>query len=71
MTHVTPPPPTPTKPYKAIAGFVLTFLAALLATVQGRPTLEGMRLIDWFIVIGGALVSAGVVYGVTNPPTRR
>lgn len=57
-----------TKPYKAIAGFVLTFIAALIASIQGRPTLEGMGPVDWLIVVGGALVSAGVVWGVTNPP---
>ncbi len=57
-----------TKPYKAIAGFVLTFLASLLATIQGRTDLETMKLIDWCIVVGGALVVAGGVYGVTNPP---
>lgn len=57
-----------TKPYKAIAGFVLTFLAALIASIQGRPTLEGMGPVDWLIVVGGALVVAGGVYGITNPP---
>lgn len=57
-----------TKPYKALAGFVLTFLASLLATIQGRTDLETMKLIDWCIVIGGALVVAGGVYGITNPP---
>jgi hypothetical protein len=57
-----------TKPYKAIAGFVLTFLAALLATVQGRTDLDTMKVIDWCIVVGGALVVAGGVYGITNPP---
>jgi hypothetical protein len=57
-----------TKPYKAIAGFVLTFLASLLATIQGRTDLDTMKLIDWVIVVGGALVVAGGVYGITNPP---
>lgn len=59
---------TPTKPYKAVAGFVLTFLASLLATVQGRTDLDTMGAADWLIVVGGALVAAGAVYGITNPP---
>lgn len=60
---------TPTKPYKAIAAFVLTFIGALLATVQGRTDLDTMKPLDWLIVVGSALVTAGTVYGVTNPPT--
>lgn len=57
-----------TQPYKAVAAFFLTFLGALLATIQGRPDLESMKVIDWFIVVGSALVTAGAVYGITNPP---
>jgi hypothetical protein len=56
-----------TKPFKAAAAFVLTFLGTLLATIQGRTDLDTMRLIDWVIVVGSALVTAGTVYGVTNP----
>lgn len=59
---------TPTKPYKAVAGFVLTFLASLIATIQGRTDLDTMTALDWLIVAGGALVVAGTVYGITNPP---
>ena len=61
-------PTTPTRPYKAIAGFVLTFLGTFLATVQGRTDLDTMGVIDWLIVAGSALVVAGTVYGITNPP---
>lgn len=57
-----------TKPYKAVAGFVLTFLGTLIATVQGRTDLDSMKLIDWCIVVGSALVTAGAVYGISNPP---
>jgi uncharacterized membrane protein YcaP (DUF421 family) len=69
MSHLnhTPPPPTSTKPYKAIAAFLLTFVGALVATIQGRPSVEGMTVLDWVIVVGSALVTAGTVYGVTNP----
>lgn len=62
---------TPTQPYKAIAAFVLTFLGALIASIQGRPTLDGMHLVDWLIVIGSALVTAGATYQISNPPKRR
>ena len=57
-----------TQPYKAIAAFVLTFLGSLLATVQGRTNLDTMKPVDWVIVVASALVTAGAVYGVTNPP---
>ena len=57
-----------TKPYKAVAAFVLTFIGALLATVRGRTDLDTMKPLDWLIVVGSALVTAGTVYGVTNPP---
>ena len=58
----------PTQPYKAVAAFALAFVGALIASIQGRPDLDGMRVIDWLIVVGSALVTAGAVYGVTNPP---
>lgn len=59
--------PDPKRPWKAIGGFVLTFLGTLLATVQGRTDLETMKLLDWAIVVGSAIVTAGAVYGITNP----
>lgn len=60
----------PTKPYKAIAAFVLTFIGALVASIQGRPDVDSLKVIDWLIIVGSALVTAGTVYGVTNPPVE-
>lgn len=60
---------TTTKPYKAVAAFVLTFLGTLLASIQGRKEFGDLTLLEWVIVVGTALVTTGVVYGVTNPPT--
>jgi uncharacterized membrane protein YcaP (DUF421 family) len=60
-----------TQPVKAIIAFVLTFASALLASLQGRQTLDGMGAVDWIIIVLGAIVTAGAVYGATNPPTRR
>ncbi len=57
------------KPYKAVIAFVFTFLAALFASIQGQPTLDGMSTLDWVVVVLGALVTAGAVYVVRNPPT--
>lgn len=57
-----------TQPFKAVAAFVLTFLGSLLATIQGRTDLDTMKPLDWFIVVGSALVTSGAVYGVTNTP---
>lgn len=58
----------PTKPYKAAAAFVLTFLGTLLASIQGRKEFTDLTALEWVIVIGTALVTTGAVYGVTNPP---
>lgn len=57
----------PKRPYKAIAAFVLTFLTALYATIQGRTDLDTMKLADWLIVLLGAVVTAGATYAITNP----
>lgn len=56
-----------TKPYKAIAAFVLTFLGTLYATVQGRTDLDTMGWRDWLIIVVASLVTTGAVYGITNP----
>lgn len=58
-----------TKPTKAIVAFVISFLTALYATVQGRTDLDNMKLLDWAIVVLGAFVTAGGVYVATNTPT--
>lgn len=57
----------PTRPLKAIAAFVLAFLTALYATVQGRTDLDTMGALDWGIVVLGAVVTAGATYTVANP----
>jgi hypothetical protein len=56
------------KPYKAVVAFVLSFLTALYATLQGRTDLDSMKAIDWLIVIMGAVVTAGGTYLVSNQP---
>lgn len=67
MTGVTPAPPTPTKPFKAVAAFVLTFLGTLIASVQGKKEFTELTLLEWLIIVGSALVTSGTVWGVTNP----
>lgn len=64
---VTPAPPTPTKPYKAIAAFVLTFLGLLIQSLEPTAKHHPVTTIEWVVTIVGALVSAGAVYGITNP----
>lgn len=59
-----------TKPYKSVAAFVLTFLASLLALVQDKTEFSDLTTLQWLVAVVSALVTAGVVYGVTNPPTR-
>lgn len=60
-----------TKPYKAIAAFVLTFLGTLIASIQGRKEFSELTTLEWLIVICSALVTTAVVYGVTNPPATK
>ena len=60
-----------TKPYKAVAAFVLTFLGTLLASIQGKKEFSDLTALEWLIVLGTALVTTGAVYGITNPPVRR
>lgn len=54
------------KPYKAVVAGVLAFLTALYATLQGRTDLDTMKAMDWFIVVLGAVVTAGATYVVSN-----
>lgn len=64
-------PDAPRKPYKAIVSFVVAFLGALIATLQGRTDLDTMTLTDWLIVAGAAAVTAGAVYQTPNPIKSR
>ncbi len=57
-----------TQPYKAVIAFVLTFLAALAASLQGRQDrLGNMNASEWLFVVVGALVVAGGTYLTPNP----
>ncbi len=58
-----------TKPYKAAAAFILTFIASFLALVQDKTEFDQLSTLQWLIALLSALVTAGVVYGVNNPPT--
>lgn len=60
----------PTKPYKAVVAFIVTFLGTLLATVQGRTDLDTMHWLDWVIVLATTVVATAGVYQVTNPPVH-
>jgi hypothetical protein len=53
---------------KAVAAFVLAFLSAFAATVQGRTDLDTMSGADWLVVIVAALVTAAGVWAVPNAP---
>jgi len=61
-------PTTATQPYKAVAAFVVTFLAALLAQVQDKTEFGDLTTLQWLVAVVSALVSAAVVWGVPNPP---
>lgn len=57
--------PDPKKPFKAIAGALVTFLALIWANVQGSASLSSVM--DWVTVIVPAIIAFGAVYGVPNP----
>jgi hypothetical protein len=71
MANVTPAPPVKTKPYKAIAAFVLTFLGLLLQSLEPTAEHHPVTAIEWVVTILGALATAGAVYGVTNPAKEK
>lgn len=62
---------TPTKPYKAFAAFVVTFVSTLLVSIQDKTEFTDLSVLQWVVVVLSSLVSAAVVFGVTNPPATQ
>lgn len=57
------------QPYnKAWVAAVIAALTSLAATLQGRTELDTMRLVDWLLVVVGAVVAGLAVYAVPNKP---
>ena len=54
---------------KAIVGFVLAFLASLLAQVQDKTEFSDLTSLQWLTAVVSALVIAGGVYIVPNKPS--
>jgi hypothetical protein len=65
---MSPTPVQPTKPYKAVAGGVLTFIGLIWANVQANGGDPPSGVWQWVSIIVPALITFGVVYGITNPP---
>lgn len=61
------PANTPTKPYKAVAAFVLTFAGLVIQAVTSSPADQAITGKEWLVIVVGALVTTGAVYGITNP----
>ena len=55
---------------KAVAAFVLTFLAALLAQVSDKTEFGDLTVLQWVIAVTSAVVTAGGVYAVPNRTDR-
>ena len=53
---------------KALIAFALAFLTSLLAQVQDKTSFGDLTSLQWIIAVLSAVVTAGAVYGVTNPP---
>jgi hypothetical protein len=63
MMPTTLPPSTS---HKAWVAAVVAALTSLVATLQGRPELETMTLVDWLIVLASAGVAGLTVWTVPN-----
>lgn len=59
-----------TKPYKAVAAFAITFIGAVLVSVQDKTEFSDLRPLQWLVVVGFALVNTAAVYQITNPPKQ-
>lgn len=55
--------------HKAYIAAIVAALTSLVATLQGRTDLDTMRVVDWLIVVGSALVAGLAVYNLPNKPT--
>lgn len=65
---VTPPYPTPTKPYKAVAAFVGSFVVALYFQVSEKgESLNTMNTKEWILTVLAAFAVTAVTYGIPNP----
>jgi hypothetical protein len=51
---------------KAVAAFVLSFLAALLAQVADKTEFTDLTVLQWVIAVVSAVVTAGGVYAIPN-----
>lgn len=75
MSNLSPAPGTPQTSTKAtaaaVAGFLIAFLGSLIASVQGREDLETLGTIEWLIIIGTAVVTAGGAYGAAYQAKNR
>lgn len=56
---------------KAWVAAVVAALSTMLATLQGRPTLDGMGWAEWLIVALAAIVAGLTTYMVPNRPKVR
>jgi drug/metabolite transporter (DMT)-like permease len=59
--------PPPTQPYKAIAGFLIAFVGALVTAIT-QENVDELGWQGWVAIVATALITAGGVYQVTNPP---
>lgn len=68
MSTNTPPYPTPTKPYKAIAAFVGSFVVALFFQLSEKgESLHTMNVNEWILTLLAAFAVTAVTYGIPNP----
>lgn len=58
----------PKRPYKAIAGAVVTFIGLLWAALEGQQdNLGNMTVQEWISVLVPVVLTFAAVYGIPNP----
>ena len=57
----------PSKPYKAIAAFVVLVIASLWNQLQGIEDWSTLGVQDWLAIIIPVIVGTAAVYGIRNP----
>jgi hypothetical protein len=68
---VSPPSPTPAKPFKAVASGIGTFIIALWFQVnERRESLDTLNTNEWILTFLAAAAMSAIVWGVPNPAKR-
>lgn len=66
MSTTSPAPSAPQTAHKAYIAAVIAALTTLVASIQGRPELDTLSVVDWLIIVVSAVLAGLTVYAVPN-----